>query len=498
MIAQMRVLVSIAIASFLAGLARGGERTQNFDSDLRWEGINNRTSGKKAKNITQDFGFSASNFAGRNCGEIGGLVTRASEPAYYAAKIAAKTLNDPLTASGTFALTQSSGGSGMFFGFFRAAQPGASGRPLSSLGLDLDCEKGGGRLAVRLITASNQSCGTFVTPFIPGKFRPTPIRNNGTRYTWKLDYDPQGANGLGRFTFNFHGERPRPGELETPDMPEGYRHEAHIRFPSTTAFSVDLPKGFKQQGTTFDHFGMMNMMKPGGRLKIYFDDLQFPDRAEDFSKDPNWDGVGNRVMYQTTEVAGAQNFGFSNTHFAGGQKPGELGGIFWRSEGRVASCADDVGPLTLSNKLAAHGKVALVAAAPDSGMFIGWFNSKTVDQKNGLRDFVGVRIEGPTRVGHYFAPVVASGQGLLGKLAKAPVLVPDKKPHDWSIQYDPKANGGNGTLLVHLDNESAVLNLHPRNRDDGHFDRFGVFTPRVGGSQVKIYFDDLAYTASPQ
>ena len=50
-------------------------------------------------------------------------------------------------------------------------------------------------------------------------------------------------------------------------------------------FSVDLPDGFKQDGATFDHFGLMNMMKPGGRLKIYFDDLRYLDRADDFSTD---------------------------------------------------------------------------------------------------------------------------------------------------------------------------------------------------------------------
>ena len=493
----MRVALAVFIGCFLAGGARDGERTQGFESDPKWEGVNNHVSGKQPVKVVQDFGYSGSSFAGKGAGEIGGVVTRASEPAYYAARIGTKTLEDRLTASGTFALTQSSGGSGMFFGFFKAEQPGASGRPTGSLGMDLDCERHGGRLAVRLITAKNQSCGTFVTPFIPGKFRPTPIGNDGTRYTWTLDYDPQGANGVGRFTFTLNGDEPKPGALETPDMPEAYRREARMRFPSTTSFSVDLPSGFKEQGTTFDHFGLMNMMKPGGRLKIYFGDLRYLDRAENFSADPNWDGVGNRSTYQTAEVGGAQNFGFSDTHFAGGEKPGELGGSFWRTEGPVASYADRVGPFTLNDKLVARGKVAMVSGAPDSGMLIGWFNSKTVDQKDGLRDFVGVRVEGPTRVGHYFAPVVADEQGLLGKVRTAPVLAPDKKSHDWEIQYDPKANGGGGVLIVRLDGETVTLDLKSRNHREVRLDRFGVFTPRVGGSQVKIYFDDVTYTATP-
>ena len=70
---------------------------------------------------------------------MGGQVWRASEPAYYADKIGPRTLDDKLSASGTFALTKTSGSSGIFFGFFRAEQPGAGGRPdqLAGPGLGL-------------------------------------------------------------------------------------------------------------------------------------------------------------------------------------------------------------------------------------------------------------------------------------------------------------------------------------------------------------------------
>jgi len=52
--------------------------------------------------------------------------------------------------------------------------------------------------------------------------------------------------------------------LDQPDLPEAHRQEARIRFPNQTTFTVDLPEGYRQQGTTFDHFGLMNMMKPVG------------------------------------------------------------------------------------------------------------------------------------------------------------------------------------------------------------------------------------------
>lgn len=50
-----------------------------------------------------------------------------------------QTLDDKFSASGSFAVTKSEkGGAGVFFGFFNSQQPGGSGRPIGSLGLDFD------------------------------------------------------------------------------------------------------------------------------------------------------------------------------------------------------------------------------------------------------------------------------------------------------------------------------------------------------------------------
>ena len=190
-----------ASAALAADPAAAYLKHESFDHNPQWEGWNNHVTPSALPTVVQDFGFSATHFAASTPGELGGLVTRASEPALYAVNVGHKTLDEPLSASGTFALKKSSASSGMFFGFFNARQTGGGGRPVGSLGIDMDCESHGGRIAVRLITASNQSCGTFITPFIPGKFRPTPIRNDGTRYHWTLAYDPQANNANGRFTF---------------------------------------------------------------------------------------------------------------------------------------------------------------------------------------------------------------------------------------------------------------------------------------------------------
>jgi len=105
-----------------------------------------------------------------------------------------------------------------------------------------------------MINGTNKSCGTFITPFIPGKFRPTPIKLDGTRYSWTLNYDPDANGGHGRFQFTIksHGTRPDPLDVEylPANFPEAHRNETLSHFPNTTSFSVDLPAGFKEEGAT--------------------------------------------------------------------------------------------------------------------------------------------------------------------------------------------------------------------------------------------------------
>jgi hypothetical protein len=476
------MLVALAVSrgnDGAEGPSRTVLKTESFDRDPGWEGFNNRIVPSRFPTVTQDFGYSPTRFASTAPGEIGGVVTRATRPAYWAAEIAEKTLGDKLTASGTFALTASSGSSGVFFGWFHPDQPGGGGRPMNSLGLDFDGEKNGARLAVRLITGTNKSCGTFVTPFIPGKFRPTPIKNDGTRYVWTLRYDPQAAGGNGQFQFMLKSNSVRPEDFEGK------------------WFSVDLPAGFKKEGATFTRFGLMNMMKPGHTMTIYFADLRHDGKTEDLSRDPGWIGSGNRATFEEREPVGAHNFGFSAaTNFAGGA-PGEVGGSFWRTGKTLGYYADRVGPLGLDDRLEAGGKVVLKVGAPDSDMSFGWFNSAARERPPAdARDFVGIHVGGPTRVGHYFQPVYTTAQGARGRTPTAPVLVPGRV-YEWTLSYDPSASGGKGALRVTLGKESVTLTLREGHRAQGsRFDRFGFFTAYQGGQLVRIFFDDLRYTAA--
>jgi len=146
--------------------------------------------------------------------------------------------------------------------------------------------------------------------------------------------------------------------------------------------------------------------------------------------------------------------------------------------------------------LEARGKVKLVTAGPDSDMSLGWFSSaaRNGQEDADARNFVGIHVGGPTRVGHYFIPQFATAKGA-GKVDKGPILTPGKV-FDWSLVYDPAANAGHGEMRVTLGEESVTLSLKPGQKAEGaSFDRFGLFTSTAGGQMVKIYLDDLTYTA---
>src|SRR5262245_40712654 len=96
--------LSLALAIALAAASYGAEKTETFDKDPGWEGVNNRSAKTmEPATIVENFGYSATNHAGGKTGEIGGMVSQAGEVAYYAKAIEPKTFNDKLTASGTFA-----------------------------------------------------------------------------------------------------------------------------------------------------------------------------------------------------------------------------------------------------------------------------------------------------------------------------------------------------------------------------------------------------------
>ena len=99
-----RVFAIGCLAACLVGPAPADERIERFDRDPNWDGHNNHSSRPAPRSIRQDFGYSRTAHAGGEVGEVGGFLSPAAEPAYYARRIPAASLNDVLTASVTLAL----------------------------------------------------------------------------------------------------------------------------------------------------------------------------------------------------------------------------------------------------------------------------------------------------------------------------------------------------------------------------------------------------------
>ena len=89
------------LVCLVATWAMAEQRTERFDKDPGWEGRNNRATVSEKRTVRQDFGYSRTANAGGKPGEVGGFITSAAEPAYYARKLAPKTFDDHLSASGT-------------------------------------------------------------------------------------------------------------------------------------------------------------------------------------------------------------------------------------------------------------------------------------------------------------------------------------------------------------------------------------------------------------
>ena len=84
--------VAVLALTLTAGaIATAAERTEHFDKDPGWDGHNNRATSPAPRTIRQDFGYSRTTNVDGTRGEIGGFITPAGEPAYYARAIPAQT-----------------------------------------------------------------------------------------------------------------------------------------------------------------------------------------------------------------------------------------------------------------------------------------------------------------------------------------------------------------------------------------------------------------------
>jgi len=475
----------LALAWGLMENALPQERLERFDRDPGWHGQNNRPRVPTLRTIRQDFGYSRTNHAGDAPGEMGGYITAAAEPAYYAKKLPNKTLQDTLSASGT--LVCAGQRFHILIGFFNANTLNEWRTPNT--------------LAIRLLgrgdkffayveyatsrwRASADSPGGFATIRDPesGREQLKGFAIGKTKHRWSIHYDPNGNQGGGTI---------------------------RVTMDEQTAFCY-LEPGHKQDGAIFNRFGLLNVLKSaddGG--EIWLDDVSIIGEKEDFRRDPGWEGFRNRLTYQTTNIRPQFDFGYTPTHYAGGRRRGELGGLVFRGDCRwpekLACYGDRLKPLTLQKPLRASGRVCLRRAVSDSTTLLGFYHSEesmaVSDSQSSMlpRCFLGVMVEGPSREGFFLTPAYRGRHDArtLPPSDELPRISPDGKGHDWSLEYLPQPDG-TGKVVLRFDKKKVcTLLLHSEDlRGDVRFDRFGLLTTWIDGNGQHVYFDDLRYTCS--
>ncbi len=432
---------------------------ETFSKDPGWSGRNNRPRPADCTDKVQDFGWSAD-------GKIGGRIARSITPADYAKVIPEVTLEHRLRASGRFMVPRSTGGSGVLVGWFHRESRGW--RTPNSLVFRLDGEPDKVRVLFEYGTRTLKTGGgqtfegryqTTKTPMIPA---------DGTPHVWTLDYDPNGARGAGEITFSLDGKE----------------------------YRAALAEGHRKDGAVFDRFGILNQQLSGKDLTLWLDSLVIDGRAENLSRDPRWEARGSRARFRDCGVRPLHNFGFTKTRHAGGDA-GEIGGVIWRIEStrpqNFGSYARSIGRLSLDDELVASGRVNLRAASSDSAVLIGWFNSFTPVGAPPL-NFVGVLIEGPSRIGHYFRPALGTSDEQRMVADRGPVIRPGSASHTWRFHYVPRPDGS-GRMTVALDGEVATYQVDAvKRKGNATFDRFGILSWNRGGHFLEVYIDDLELT----
>lgn len=465
----MRTLLAAGWIAFCAAAYAEVVR-ESFDTDPNWEGRNNALPADfEGVTVRQDFGFSPTAYAGGQAGEIGGHVHRSFRPATYALKIPEKTLNDTLSASGKFAVTGSAGGSGMLFGWHNKVPQGW--RTPNSLAMRIDGESNEYRIFFEYGTQNWKTGGGDTFEGIYQTTTTPMFKADGTVHAWSLVYDPSGAAGSGEITYTLDGE----------------------------VYTAPLEPGHKEDGATFDRFGIFNQQISGNGIDVYFDDLVVDGVAYSFDFDPEWVAVDNRVEQTDVVVRPYHDFQYRSTNHAGGE-PGEIGGYVWRIEKsnpeQTLVYGTPIGRLTLNDELHASGKMCFKSAAVDSGILIGWFNEWT-PVGTPPDNFLGIFVEGPSRIGHYFRPGCGNAYGDSAMAGEGPLIRPNGVSHEWTLDYDPEGKGGLGSITVTLDGEPVVLDLpEGLRKGNGSFTHFGVLSWNHGGHFVEVYLDDLTFTAS--
>jgi len=447
------------------------ELREDFDYDPRWTLYNLRQPPALWPTRRQDFGWSSASFPGAATpGMIGGWIERSTTPAVFARPVSERTLDNRLHTSGVFRVPRAVGNSGALLGWFHETSRGW--RTPNSLVLRVDGNGPKFWVFFEYGTKHRLTAGKGCFEGKDYQTTPTePFPADGAAHRWSLDYDPAGAAGNGLITFVLDGQ----------------------------PWRLALLPGHKADGAIFNRFGLFNQQLTGAGLEVWFAELEVDDQRLDLSHDPHWESRGSRTNFTDCVQRPFNNAGWRNTARAGGE-PGELGGIFWRDE-PPWFFATPVGQLSMDQELSASGRIVMTGAAVDSAVYLGWFEAEAKTNRTPSkyrapsRNQLALLIEGPSRAGHYVRPVCYDRTGKGFRQDSGPLILPDGKPHEWSLGYLPSGAGGRGEIAWRLDDQRRTVALRDDMRQHGvMLDHFGFFNFQPDGAWLEVYVDELEYT----
>lgn len=522
---------------------------QNFSSDPGWDNCQNRVVGTGMPRRMQDFGWSLSSHAASadTPGEIGGHVANSRIQAYYAMPLGRPlTFNDRISVSGQFALTELGKRGVSCFGLFNSSRH--TWRVFSSMAFRLWEEENYAQVMFDWMSADWRGRGQETAVL---------IAPDGARHTFQFDYDPDvrpdctrldpllakhltSETGNGRpielqgesfILQRAHSDEPeltaeglhrrlvaareeglaeyfhRHGQHRWWKTPHPEKNHGRLRFQldQEEPYIMWFDEEIRSSLAEFDRFGLFNICRYGTGQTVYFSNLTLNGQPIDFSQDPHWMGHNNRCSLVEPDFHSMNNFGWSQTNWAG-DAPGEMGGLIWRLEPDdpgFAYYADDAGALTIEDPIEFSGRICFVDGMTDASMFFGYFNHEEfmhLHEEGGKSagfphpSMMGITLNDATAIGYYFAPMLCSAdRTVVGDSGRFRFL-PDRKPCSFSFRYDPHANHGAGRVSYEIDGNTGSFDLTSEQRNAGAcFDRFGLATVRQGGNSVEIYFDDLNY-----
>lgn len=536
------ILLFVTVSSFAQNKSEILTIKENFDTDPKWEGVNNRVECSDCPTVTQNFGWAPTNKTGFGPGEIGGIIWKSTTPAFYAMPLG-QPLNfkNRFSASGKLAvINPPKDGAGFYIGFFNAERQGW--RVWSSCGF-------------RIGEFKNSKARFFIdykTGLASGAnlFPDTEIKGDGSVNSWKLEYDPEACVADNpwpdpRLPKYFEGKRDNVPtkdilELFIKDEPsitfekleelllkardlglvdDWYRkglwhlwtlerNPEEIKGKITFTFNNEsvsyyLLPGHQDVPTFMNRFGVFNWQMYTGSLEFYLSDLIINDKKIDLSQNPYWQGLNNQITFVETDFHSRHSYGYAQTNWAG-EKPGEIGGRFWGTEvidPLHGYYATDIGDLTLEDPIKFTGSICFPEGAVDGRMLIGYFNKELkmapVEGEykgNPPHNFLGLEVMDQTRNGYNLTIVVSPRQDI-SEEKRGPVIIPDRISRPFTFEYDPAA-GKFGRVTVQFDNETFSYDLKEEQRKTGSsFNGFGLVNPRKGGKYVDVYFDDLSFSS---